>query len=240
MWPSCSPVRSATPTIVSKPCHTLFSPPTSFFFASLKAVLAARSLQVLVVSFGSLEGARIWLDQTGCTFNMVLDPQKKVEILVFNQINWLELGTFETTEFSLNTDKCNQVGRRNVFHVARMDFLCVGLLLRNDAHPLFNAEGCCRSTEALVSARPTPMWWGLTACCATRSTKLTAGTFPMCHHICWGTSTRYQCELSVGHPDVKDIWVRAEHPPRSSPVWSYACFPDGGRLFAGQRGKCPL
>lgn len=63
-------------------------------------MLAARSLQVLVVSFGSLAGAQIWLEQTGCTFNMVLDPQKKVEILVFNEFNSLELDTFEDGMFS--------------------------------------------------------------------------------------------------------------------------------------------
>lgn len=63
-------------------------------------MLAARSLQVLVVSFGCLAGAQIWLEQTGCTFNMVLDPQKKVEILVFNEFNSLELDTFEDGMFS--------------------------------------------------------------------------------------------------------------------------------------------
>uniref|UniRef100_A0A674N9E3 Alkyl hydroperoxide reductase subunit C/ Thiol specific antioxidant domain-containing protein n=1 Tax=Takifugu rubripes TaxID=31033 RepID=A0A674N9E3_TAKRU len=42
------------------------------------AVLAARSLRVLVVSFGSLEGAQIWLEQTGCAFDIVLDPQRKI------------------------------------------------------------------------------------------------------------------------------------------------------------------
>lgn len=61
-------------------------------------MLAARSLQVLVVSFGSLEGAQIWLEQTGCAFNMVLDPEKKVHNLVFNQVNSLELCTFEAKE----------------------------------------------------------------------------------------------------------------------------------------------
>ncbi|TNM94728.1 hypothetical protein fugu_017487 [Takifugu bimaculatus] len=42
------------------------------------AVLAARSLRVLVVSFGSLEGAQIWLEQTGCAFDIVLDPQRTI------------------------------------------------------------------------------------------------------------------------------------------------------------------
>lgn len=54
-------------------------------------MLAAGSLRVLVVSFGGLEGTQIWLEQTGCTFDMVLDPQKKVEILVFSQSNSLQL-----------------------------------------------------------------------------------------------------------------------------------------------------
>uniref|UniRef100_A0A668AAG4 Selenoprotein L n=2 Tax=Myripristis murdjan TaxID=586833 RepID=A0A668AAG4_9TELE len=38
----------------------------------------ARSLRVLVVSFGGVEGARLWLEQTGCTFTMLLDPQRKI------------------------------------------------------------------------------------------------------------------------------------------------------------------
>ncbi|KAG7219614.1 hypothetical protein INR49_018952 [Caranx melampygus] len=43
-----------------------------------KTVPEARSLRVLVVSFGGLEGAQLWLQQTGCTFDMLLDPQRKV------------------------------------------------------------------------------------------------------------------------------------------------------------------
>ncbi|GLD49774.1 thioredoxin-like protein AAED1 [Lates japonicus] len=43
-----------------------------------QTVLEARSLRVLVVSFGSFEGAQLWLEQTGCTFDMLLDPQRKV------------------------------------------------------------------------------------------------------------------------------------------------------------------
>ncbi|KAK2889977.1 hypothetical protein Q8A73_018277 [Channa argus] len=43
-----------------------------------QADLDARSVQVLVVSFGSLEGAQLWLEQTGCSFEMLLDPQRKI------------------------------------------------------------------------------------------------------------------------------------------------------------------
>lgn len=43
-----------------------------------KADLEAQSVQVLVVAFGSFEGAQFWLEQTGCIFNMVLDGQRKV------------------------------------------------------------------------------------------------------------------------------------------------------------------
>lgn len=35
-------------------------------------------MRVLVVSFGSVEGAQLWLEQTGCTFNIVLDQQRKI------------------------------------------------------------------------------------------------------------------------------------------------------------------
>ena len=44
----------------------------------LQADLEARSLRVLVVSFGVSEGARLWLQQTGCNFDMMLDPERKV------------------------------------------------------------------------------------------------------------------------------------------------------------------
>ncbi|KAG7509425.1 hypothetical protein JOB18_043614 [Solea senegalensis] len=43
-----------------------------------KADLEARSLRVLMVAFGKKEGAELWLQQTGCTFDMLLDPQRKV------------------------------------------------------------------------------------------------------------------------------------------------------------------
>lgn len=59
----------------------------SFHFVSLEAVLEARSVQVLVVSFGGVEGAQLWLEQTGCTFNIVLDPQRKVRMCVFTPVS---------------------------------------------------------------------------------------------------------------------------------------------------------
>ncbi|XP_028997328.1 selenoprotein L isoform X1 [Betta splendens] len=43
-----------------------------------QADLEARSMRVLVVSFGSREGAQMWLEQTGCSFEMVLDPQRQI------------------------------------------------------------------------------------------------------------------------------------------------------------------
>lgn len=39
-------------------------------------------MKVLVVSFGSVEGAQLWLEQTGCSFEMLLDPQRKVTTLI--------------------------------------------------------------------------------------------------------------------------------------------------------------
>ncbi|KAK5852660.1 hypothetical protein PBY51_006510 [Eleginops maclovinus] len=44
----------------------------------LQAVLEARSVRVLVVAFGGLQGAQMWREQTGSTFDMLLDPQRKV------------------------------------------------------------------------------------------------------------------------------------------------------------------
>lgn len=43
-----------------------------------QVALAARSVQVLVVSFGGLEGAGVWLQQTGCSFPLLLDPGRKL------------------------------------------------------------------------------------------------------------------------------------------------------------------
>lgn len=43
-----------------------------------QALLDARSLKVLVISFGGVEGAKLWLEQTGCTYDMLLDPQRKI------------------------------------------------------------------------------------------------------------------------------------------------------------------
>lgn len=43
-----------------------------------QTLLEARSVRVLVVSFGGVEGAKLWLEQTGCTFRMLLDPERKI------------------------------------------------------------------------------------------------------------------------------------------------------------------
>ncbi|KAK9956251.1 hypothetical protein ABG768_013996 [Culter alburnus] len=43
-----------------------------------KKLLEAQSLRVLVVSYGSLEGATFWLGQTGYEFDMLLDAERVV------------------------------------------------------------------------------------------------------------------------------------------------------------------
>lgn len=43
-----------------------------------KSPLEARSVRVVVVSYGCLEGAQVWLQQTGCKFDMLLDPQRQI------------------------------------------------------------------------------------------------------------------------------------------------------------------
>uniref|UniRef100_A0A8C3GB44 Selenoprotein L n=1 Tax=Cyclopterus lumpus TaxID=8103 RepID=A0A8C3GB44_CYCLU len=48
------------------------------FLEANQAALEARSVRVLVVSFGGMEGAQVWREQTGCTFDLLLDPQRKV------------------------------------------------------------------------------------------------------------------------------------------------------------------
>uniref|UniRef100_A0A8C6URE1 Uncharacterized protein n=1 Tax=Neogobius melanostomus TaxID=47308 RepID=A0A8C6URE1_9GOBI len=43
-----------------------------------RALLEARSVRVLIISFSVLEGAQIWLEQTGCKFPMLLDQQRQI------------------------------------------------------------------------------------------------------------------------------------------------------------------
>uniref|UniRef100_A0A7N6AQV6 Selenoprotein P N-terminal domain-containing protein n=1 Tax=Anabas testudineus TaxID=64144 RepID=A0A7N6AQV6_ANATE len=44
----------------------------------LKGVCNGKSLRVLVVSYSGVEGAQLELEQTGCSFEMLLDPQRKI------------------------------------------------------------------------------------------------------------------------------------------------------------------
>uniref|UniRef100_A0A3Q2PMY4 Uncharacterized protein n=1 Tax=Fundulus heteroclitus TaxID=8078 RepID=A0A3Q2PMY4_FUNHE len=60
MWPSWRPIGS----VRLNSCR-----PT---------LLEARSVRVVVVSFGRAEGAQLWLQETGCTFEMLLDSQRQV------------------------------------------------------------------------------------------------------------------------------------------------------------------
>lgn len=43
-----------------------------------QALFEAQSVRVLIISFTVLEGAQIWLEQTGCKFPMLLDQQRKI------------------------------------------------------------------------------------------------------------------------------------------------------------------
>lgn len=43
-----------------------------------RAALEARSVKVVVVAFGAPKGARLWLQQTGCSLDLVLDPHRKI------------------------------------------------------------------------------------------------------------------------------------------------------------------
>ncbi|CAB1342921.1 unnamed protein product [Coregonus sp. 'balchen'] len=44
----------------------------------VEELLQLESARVLVVSFGCREGAQLWLEQTGCKYDMLLDPQRKM------------------------------------------------------------------------------------------------------------------------------------------------------------------
>uniref|UniRef100_A0A8C7JZE8 Uncharacterized protein n=2 Tax=Oncorhynchus TaxID=8016 RepID=A0A8C7JZE8_ONCKI len=54
--------------------QTFFQMPILHF----QGLLDSQSARVLVVSFGCREGAQIWLDQTGCKYDMLLDPERKI------------------------------------------------------------------------------------------------------------------------------------------------------------------
>lgn len=47
----------------------------------IQKLLEAQSLRVLVVSYGSLEGATFWLDHTGYEFDMLLDAERVVRTI---------------------------------------------------------------------------------------------------------------------------------------------------------------
>lgn len=58
------------------PCSLNHQPCFCFFL--IQKLLEAQSLRVLVVSYGSLEGATFWLGQTGYEFDMLLDAERVV------------------------------------------------------------------------------------------------------------------------------------------------------------------
>uniref|UniRef100_V9L2L5 Selenoprotein L n=1 Tax=Callorhinchus milii TaxID=7868 RepID=V9L2L5_CALMI len=43
-----------------------------------KSLLDAVPIKVIVISFGCQEGALRWLQETGCQYNMLLDPSRKL------------------------------------------------------------------------------------------------------------------------------------------------------------------
>uniref|UniRef100_W5NFI6 Uncharacterized protein n=1 Tax=Lepisosteus oculatus TaxID=7918 RepID=W5NFI6_LEPOC len=45
---------------------------------SNQGLLDALSVRVLVISFGCCEGARYWLEETGCKYDMLLDPERRI------------------------------------------------------------------------------------------------------------------------------------------------------------------
>ena len=34
----------------------------------------------MIISFGQIRGAEFWLEETGCVFDMLLDPERKVRV----------------------------------------------------------------------------------------------------------------------------------------------------------------
>ncbi|KAI4892445.1 hypothetical protein NFI96_028548, partial [Prochilodus magdalenae] len=80
----------------------------SLFFS--QALLEAQSVQVLVVSYGSLEGAEFWLAQTGYGFDMVFDPERKV------------YQAFSLGSSFAKVIKFDNMLRYSEFHVAKRSF----------------------------------------------------------------------------------------------------------------------
>ncbi|KAI1895704.1 hypothetical protein AGOR_G00108980 [Albula goreensis] len=58
-----------------------------------QGMLDAQSVRVLVISFGSQEGAQYWLQDTDCKYDMLLDPERKI-------YSWFGLGTSVTKVLS--------------------------------------------------------------------------------------------------------------------------------------------
>ena len=46
----------------------------------LQARFEAAGVRVVIISFGQIRGAEFWLEETGCVFDMLLDPARKVRV----------------------------------------------------------------------------------------------------------------------------------------------------------------
>uniref|UniRef100_A0A8C4ZYY4 Alkyl hydroperoxide reductase subunit C/ Thiol specific antioxidant domain-containing protein n=1 Tax=Gadus morhua TaxID=8049 RepID=A0A8C4ZYY4_GADMO len=71
--------------------------------------LTTRSARVLLVSYGSVEGARLWLEQTGCTFPMLLDPQRTIYRAFGLGSSYAKVLKFD---FLLQMAECKVAGRK--------------------------------------------------------------------------------------------------------------------------------
>ena len=47
-------------------------------FSPILELFSDKNVAVVVVSFGAIQGARNWLEQTECGFPMFLDPERKL------------------------------------------------------------------------------------------------------------------------------------------------------------------
>lgn len=74
------------------PRHVVWIINTAVFcsqFFLLQSLLEAQSVRVLVVSYGCLEGAAFWLDQTGTEFDMLFDEERTVSTFYLNKKSYL-------------------------------------------------------------------------------------------------------------------------------------------------------
>ncbi|KAF6035963.1 sell [Bugula neritina] len=64
-----------------------------------------RSANVVVISFGVIQGARKWLEETSCPFTLLLDPERKLYKYVGLQRSLYKTWGLKECDFLCRTDE---------------------------------------------------------------------------------------------------------------------------------------